>query len=138
MREDLDPREWLVRAHWDNDESNQYFLMNSVEKLAAAILNRALADARKGCPEAREWLLKDDSSFPFWCRIYGVDAAFARAELGKAMVARPARELQDELITQALTENPEWSNREIGRRLGCQYEMVRQVRKGMLQVASAR
>ena len=112
--------------------------MNSVEKLAAAILNHALADARKGCPEAREWLLKDDFSFPFWCQIYGVDAAFARAELGKAILARPARELRDERIAQALTENPGLSNREIGRRLGCQYETVRQVRKGLLQVASAR
>lgn len=112
--------------------------MNSVKKLAAAILNHALADARKGCPEAREWLLKDDSTFPFWCQAYGVDAAFARNELGKAMVARPARELRDERITQALTENPELSNREIGRRLECQYEVVRQVRKGMSQVATAR
>ncbi len=112
--------------------------MNSVKKLAAAILNHALADARKGCPEAREWLLKDDSSFPFWCRIYGVNAAFARQEFCKAMVARPARELRNERITQVLTENPELSNREIGRRLGCQYETVRQVRKGLLPVATAR
>ena len=112
--------------------------MDSVKKLAAAILNHALADARKGCPEAREWLLKDDSSFPFWCRIYGVDAAFARQELCRAMVARPARELRDELIIQALTENPGLSNREIGRRLKCQYEVVRQVRMRLLQVATAR
>jgi len=112
--------------------------MDSVKKLAAAILNHALTDARKGCPEAREWLLKDDSSFPFWCQAYGVDPTSARQELGKAMVARPARELRHERITQALTENPELSNREIGRRLGCQYETVRQVRKGMPQVASTR
>ena len=112
--------------------------MNSVKKLAAAILNHALVDARKGCPEAREWLLKDDSSFPFWCRAYGVDAAFGRAELGKAILARPARELRDERITQALIKNPGLSNREIGRRLECQYEVVRQVRKKILQVASTR
>ena len=112
--------------------------MNSVKKLAAAILNHALADARKGCPEAREWLLKDDFSFPFWCQAYGVNPTSARQELCKAMVARPARELRNERITQVLTENPELSNREIGRRLGCQYETVRQVRKGLLPVATAR
>jgi len=112
--------------------------MNSVKKLAAAILDHALADARKGCPEAREWLLKDDFSFPFWCQAYGVNPTFARQELCKAMVARPARELRNERITQVLTENPELSNREIGRRLECQYETVRQVRKGLLPVATAR
>jgi len=112
--------------------------MESVKKLAAAILNHALVDARKGYPEAREWLLKDDFTFPFWCQAYGVDPTSARQELGKAMVARPARELRDERIAQALTENPELSNREIGRRLECQYETVRQVRKGMSQVATAR
>jgi len=112
--------------------------MNSVKKLAGAILNHALADARKGCPEAREWLLRDDFSFPFWCQAYGVNPTSARQELCKAMVARPARELRNERITQVLTENPELSNREIGRRLGCQYETVRQVRKGMLPVATAR
>ena len=87
--------------------------MESVKKLAAAILNHALVDARKGCPEARKWLLKDDFTFPFWCQAYGVDPTSARQELGKAMVARPARELRDERIAQALTENPELSNREI-------------------------
>ena len=112
--------------------------MNSVKKLAAAILNYALVDARKGCPEAREWILKDDSSFPFWCQAYGVDPTSARQELCKAMVARPARELRYERIAQALMENPGLSNREIGRRLECQYETVRQVRKGLLQVATAR
>ncbi len=112
--------------------------MDSVKKLAAAILNHALVDARKGCPEAREWILKDDYTFPFWCQAYGVDPTSTRQELCKAMVARPARELRNERITQALTENPELSNREIGRRLECQYETVRQVRKGLLQVASAR
>ena len=112
--------------------------MDSVKKLAAAILNSALVDAQKGCTEAREWILKDDSSFPFWCQAYGVDPASARQELCKAMVARPARELRNERITQALTENPELSNREIGRRLECQYETVRQVRKGLPQVANAR
>jgi len=45
--------------------------------------------------------------------------------LERLYLARPARELRDERITQALTENPELSNREIGRRLGCQYETVR-------------
>ncbi len=99
--------------------------MNSVKKLAAAILNHALTDARKGCPEASEWLLKDDSSFPFWCCVYGVDPTFARQELCKAILARPARELRNERITQVLTENPELSNREIGRRLKVNYEAVR-------------
>jgi len=112
--------------------------MDPLKKLAAAILNYALVDARKGCPEARDWILKDDYTFPFWCQAYGVNPASARQELCKAMTARPARELRDERITQALTENPELSNREIGRRLGCQYETVRQIRKRMPQVASAR
>ncbi len=112
--------------------------MESVKKLAAAILNHALTDARKGCPEARKWLLKDDFTFTFWCCAYGVDPTFARQELGKAIKARPARELRDERIARVLTENPELSNREIGRRLECQYETVRQVRKGMSQVATAR
>jgi len=112
--------------------------MDSVKKLAAAILNYALVDAQKGCPKAREWLLKDDFTFPFWCQVYGVNPTSARQELCKAMVARPARELRNERITQILTENPELSNREIGRRLGCQYETVRQVRKGMSRVATAR
>ena len=112
--------------------------MDSLKKLAAAILTHALTDAQKGCPEAREWLLKDDSTFPFWCRVYGVDSSSAREELCEAMVARPARELRNERIAQALTENPELSNREIGRRLGCQYETVRQVRMRMPPVATAR
>ncbi len=112
--------------------------MDSVKKLAAAILNHALVDAQKGCPEAREWLLKDDFIFLFWCCAYGIDPTVAREKLCKAMVARPARELRNERITQVLTENPELSNREIGRRLGCQYETVRQVRKQMPQVATAR
>ncbi len=112
--------------------------MNSVKKLAAAILAHALVDARKGCPEARDWILKDNYTFPFWCQAYGVDPTSARQEFCKAMVARPARELRDERITQVLTENPELSNREIGRRLECQYETVRQVRKQMPQVANAR
>ena len=112
--------------------------MDSLKKLAAAILNSALVDAQKGCPEAREWLLEDDSSFPFWCRVYGVSPTPARQELRKAMKARPAKELRHERITQALTENPVLSNREIGRRLEVNYEAVRQVRKRIPQVANAR
>ncbi len=112
--------------------------MDSVKKLAAAILNSALVDARKGCTEARDWILKDDYTFPFWCQAYGVNPTSARQDLCKAIKARPARKLRNERITQALMENPELSNREIGRRLECQYETVRQVRKQMPQVANAR
>ncbi len=107
--------------------------MNALKKLAAAVLVHALTDAQKGCPEAREWLLEDSSSFPFWCHIYGTSPTSARQELRKAMKARPAKELLHERIVQGLTENPELSNREIGRRLGCNYETVRRVRKLMPQ-----
>ncbi len=45
--------------------------MDSLKKLAAAVLVRALVDAQKDSTEARKWLLKDDSTFPFWCRVSG-------------------------------------------------------------------
>ncbi len=51
--------------------------------------------------------------------------------------ARPvkelAKELRHELIAHTLTENPELSNREIGRRLAVNYETVGRVRKLMPQ-----
>ena len=111
--------------------------MDPLKKLAAAVLVHALVDAQKGCPEALEWLLKDDSSFPFWCRVYGAKPTSAREELCKAIKAAPVKELAKELrherISQALTENPELSNREIGRRLKVNYETVGRVRKLMPQ-----
>lgn len=85
--------------------------VDSLKKLAAAVFVHALVDAQKGCPEALEWLLKDDSSFPFWCRVYGAKPTSAREELCKAIKTAPVKELAKELrherITQALTENPE-------------------------------
>ena len=96
--------------------------MDPHRKLASAILIRALVDAQKGDPEARKWIIEDGSSpgFPFWCQVYGVEPISARKELGKAIESRPVKELAKELrierITQALTENPGLSNREIGRR----------------------
>ena len=115
--------------------------MESLKKLAAAILVHALVDAQKGCPEALEWLLEDDFSFPFWCRIYGANPTSAREELRKAIKARPVKELIKDLrlkrIAQALTEHPELSNREIGRRLKVSYETVGRVRKQMPQSAAA-
>ena len=110
--------------------------MNSLRKLAAAVLVHALVDAQKGCPEARGWLLEDDSAFPFWCCIYGIDPTFAREELGRAMKRARAINMTHEAITQTLTENPELSNREIGRRLGCNYETVRRVRKLVTQAVA--
>ncbi len=111
--------------------------MDALKKLASAVLVHALVDAQKGCPEALEWLLEDDYSFPFWCRTYGVSPTIAREGLRKAIKARPVKELVKEFrierITQALTENPELSNREIGRRLVCNYETVGRVRKLMPQ-----
>lgn len=111
--------------------------MNALKKLAAAVLVHALVDAQKGSPEALEWLLKDDFSFPFWCRVYGAKPTSAREELCKAIRATPVKELAKELrrerITQALTENPELSNREIGRRLKVDYGTVGRVREGMSQ-----
>ena len=117
--------------------------MDALKKLAAAVLVHALADAQKGDPEALEWLLVDDFSFPFWCRVYGAKPTSARQELRKAIKASPVKELAKELrierITQALTEHPELSNRELGRRLKVDYGTVGQIRKQMPQaVAVAR
>jgi len=53
----------------------------------------------------------------------------ARKGLKKAIQVAPVTKMRRrELVIQALRENPELSNREIGRRVGCNYEMVRQVR----------
>ena len=108
--------------------------MNSSKKLACAVFVNALKDAQEGSQEARNWILEDESSFPFWCGIYGVSPAIARQELRKAIRTAPVTlKLRKELIAQALTENPELSNREIGRRLQVNYESVRRVRKLMFQ-----
>ncbi len=116
-----------------------YPVMDPLKRLASAILIRALVDAQKGCPEAREWIIEDGSSpgFPFWCQVYGVEPISARQELRKAIKASPVKELAKEIrierITQALTEHPELSNRELGRRLKVNYETVGRVRKQMPQ-----
>lgn len=108
--------------------------MNSSKKLACAVFVNALKDAQEGSQEARNWILEDESSFPFWCGIYGVSPALARQTLGQAIKTAPVtKKRRRELILQALTENPKLSNREIGRRLGCNYEAVRQARKRMPQ-----
>jgi len=116
-------------------------VMDPLKRLASAILIRALVDAQKGCPEAREWIIEDGSSsgFPFWCKVSGVEPISARKELCKAIKASPVKELTKEIrierISQALMKNPELSNREIGRRLRCGHEAVRRVRKLMPQTA---
>ncbi len=103
--------------------------MDPLKKLAAAVLFHALKDAQKGYPEARQWLLTDDVAFPLWCRAYGVCPVRARKGLKKAMGAAPVtRKRRRELIIQAIRENPGLSNREIGRRVGVNYEMVRNCR----------
>ncbi len=103
--------------------------MDPLRKLAAAVLFHALKDAQKGCPEARQWLLTDEVAFPMWCRAYGVCPTRARKGLRTAIGAAPlTRKRRRELIIQALRENPELSNREIGRRLKVNYETVRRYR----------
>lgn len=103
--------------------------MGPLKKLAAAVLFHALKDAQKGCPEARQWLLTDNGAFPMWCRAYGVCPVRARKGLRKAMGAAPlTKKRRRELVIQALRESPELSNRELGRRLKVNYEVVRQVR----------
>ena len=103
--------------------------MDPLKKLACAVFVNALKDAQKGSQEACDWLLKDDSSFPIWCRVYGVSPTIARQELRKAIRTAPVtRRRRRELVIQALTEHPELSNREIGRRLKVNYEAVRRYR----------
>ena len=103
--------------------------MDTLRKLAAAVLFHALKDAQKGCPEARQWILTDDVAFPMWCRAYGVCPVRARRGLRKAIQAAPVtRKRRRELVTQSLKETPHLSNREIGRRLKVNYEMVRNCR----------
>ena len=103
--------------------------MDPLKKLAGAVILGALKDAQEGCQEAREWLLEDDSSFPFWCGIYGIESNLAHCCLKEALRTAPVtKQRRRELILQVLAVHPEWSNREIGRRLECQYETVRQVR----------
>ncbi len=106
--------------------------MNPHKKLAGAVILAALSDAQNGSQEAQEWLLEDGLSFRFWCGVYGVEPNLAHGCLKKALRTAPVtKRRRRELITQVLTEHPELSNREIGRRLECQYETVRQIRKRM-------
>lgn len=102
--------------------------MDPHQKLAAAIIFHVLKDAQDGCAEARQWLLKDGFGFPLWCRVYGVCPVRARKGLRKAIRAAPlTTKRRRELVIQALRENPELSNREIGRRLKVNYEVIRRV-----------
>ena len=108
--------------------------MDSIRKLASAILFQALSDAQNGSQEAQKWLLEDGVSFRFWCGVYGVKPNLAHCCLEKAIERAPVtRRRRRELVIQALTEHPELSNREIGRRLGCSYATVGGVRKRMSQ-----
>ena len=94
----------------------------------------ALKDAQKGCPEAHHWLLTDDVAFPVWCRVYGVCPVRARKGLKRAIGGAPVtRKRRRELVIQALRENPQLSNREIGRRLKVNYETVRRSETPELQ-----
>ena len=103
--------------------------MDPHKKLAAAVIIHALKDAQEGCQKARRWILEDEFGFPIWCRAYGVCPVRARQRMRKAIRKAPVtRERRQELVVQAIRENPELSNREIGQRVGCNYETVRQVR----------
>lgn len=108
------------------------------KKLAGAVILSALSDAQNGSQEAQVWLLEDRLSFRFWCGVYGVEPNWARSCMKKAIRTAPVtRRRRRELVIQTLREHPEWSNREISRRLGCNYAAVRRVRK-LLPQALAR
>ena len=120
-----------VRVYWKDSSPEN---MDPLKKLASAVFVNALKDAQEGCQEARLWLLEDDSSFPVWCRAYGVSPTIARQELRKAIRTAPVtRRRRRELVLQALREHPELSNRKIARSLGCSYATVGQIRKRMPQ-----
>ena len=106
--------------------------MDSSKRLAAAIFVTALKDCQEGSQEARDWILKDKSSFPFWCRVYGISPTIARQELEQAIRTAPVTlKCRKKLITQALRKSPEMSDRKIGRQLGCSYATVGRLRKLM-------
>ncbi len=64
--------------------------MDPLKKLAAAVLFHALRDAQKGCAEARQWLLKDNVSFPMLvAEAYGVCPLRASRGLRKAIGGAP-------------------------------------------------
>jgi len=108
--------------------------MDSTRKLASAILFQALADGQKGSQEALSWIQEGGPGFRFWCGVYGVEPNLAHGCLKKALRTAPVtKKKRRELITQALTEHPELSNRKIGQHLGCHYDSVRQIRKRMPQ-----
>ena len=116
---------------WKDESPNH---MDSFKKLAGAVILSALSDAQNGSQEAQGWLLEDGLSFRFWCGVYGVEPHLAHGCLKKALRTAPVtKKRRRELITQALTESPELSNREIGRRLGCNYAAVGRVRKSLPQ-----
>ncbi len=106
--------------------------MRDLRKLGEAVLIHALKDARKGCPEARRWLLQDDLAFPMWCAALGLDPTRVRRRVKSVLEEAPlSLERRRELVIEALRENPELSNLEIGRRLDVGYETVRQLRLKM-------
>ena len=106
--------------------------MRDLRKLGEAVLIRALKDARKGCPEARQWLLQDDFAFPVWCAASSLDPTRVRRRIKSVLEEAPlSMERRRELVIEALRENPELSNREIGRRLDVGYETVRRLRLKM-------
>ena len=108
--------------------------MNSSKKLASAILFQALADGQKGSQEALAWIQEGGPGFRFWRGVFGVEPNLAHACLKKSLRTAPVtRRRRRELVIQALTEHPEWSNREIGRRLGCSNSTVGGVRKRIPQ-----
>lgn len=103
--------------------------MSDLRKLAAVVLLQAVKDGQRGDQEAREWLLSDDSAFPFWCAASGLNPARARRRVKSVLERAPlSRQSRREPVLQALRENPHLSNREIGRRLDVEYETVRRWR----------
>ncbi len=65
-----------------------------------------------------------------------MEADLARDCLKKAIeAASGSKEQRRELILKALQEHPGLSNRELGRRLEVNYEMVRQLRMKMAEVS---
>ncbi len=115
-----------VRVTWKDESPNH---MDSFKKLAGAVILAALSDAQNGSQEAQVWLLEDGLSFRFWCGVYGIEPNLAHCCLKKAIRTAPVtRRRRRELVIQTLTEHPELSNREIGRRLKVNYATVRRVR----------
>lgn len=52
--------------------------LEPMQQLAAAVISRALDDARLGCPHARAWLLENREDFGFWCDVAGLSVGVVR------------------------------------------------------------